>query len=501
MKLKIVLFFILIGILRLTIVPTMVSDAMDMWPHRGDAHFYAKTAEYWNQTGIWKWFEIYPVALKEGFTTDMQWNAIGTPWAIAFIQDNLDISYSEAAIYLSIGSYISSILLLYLILCYFTKASLAFTGALIFILFPYSNTFGCSASTDSLSQLTILFCFGLFLLFEKYQSKSFWVILLLTTIPLCTIRPHNQFFLLALFPVLLISKHKNKGFYFSSWVITLGLWKLSIFLLSDPTRLTFPYSFSFLVGTETYPGHSSFKHYFNGFDFHKLLEHKDIILGKVPKSIQFLKQYHNTWIPTLCALTGFSIFGNYKNISRLCLLIFGAGLFFGASGHLVPRYWIIIEPIFLLVCILSISPSYHFNKFNFIIPSFLSCLILIYSWHPHWTNTQAKPCLLPKEITNILNQEHQLLTTNQPSKLIDAYHKEILLLPHNLNQLESIQQNVSPIDCIIFTPDLKSGEDNHWVTEQINLKQLGFKLILEKKDWKVYQKDVVNIQASVQSAN
>ncbi len=77
------LFIILIGAVSLFKIPSTLNRGFHDWEQRGDAHFYAQCAKHYLETGEFRWFEIYPIALKERVEVKMTWTAIAYPWTVA----------------------------------------------------------------------------------------------------------------------------------------------------------------------------------------------------------------------------------------------------------------------------------------------------------------------------------------------------------------------------------------------------------------------------------
>jgi hypothetical protein len=227
----------------------------------------------------------------------------------------------------------------------------------------------------------------------------------------------------------------------------------------------------------------------DGFAFSDLWSEKDQMVGKLKTGWYIMKMYWTGWLPALIVLFTSSMIGPFKAISRINTLILLAGIFFAATGHLVPRYWTITEPLVLVSLILLISPYFkkHLSYTIFII--LLACFVLPFYWESSFDKTKQLSNDIPKEIVEYLNSKNGLIASSNPAKIIDKLNREVLLLPKNTEVLNKINHEITPITTVVFCPDWKNSENKNWKSEIPKLLKLGYQ---QKKklnnQWLVFAK-------------
>lgn len=419
----------------------------------------------------------------------MQWSAIGTPLAIYSIHKISGLGFNKSTIWLSALAWLVSLLLIFCIFTYCSEWRLGLIAVFLALMLGKMQSFSFSGGTESFSQAALLLCIFITLIYIKKPSYKNLTILCIVSILGCFIRPHNQFFLLALGPCLYISSCKNRKKIIIFWSVSLIFKYLLSKSLHDPNRLSFPYLFSFLVSSEKYPGHDIFKIYMDGFAFSDLWSEKDQMVGKLKTGWYIMKMYWTGWLPALLVLFTSSMIGPFKAISRINTLILLAGIFFAATGHLVPRYWTITEPLVLVSLILLICPYFkkHLSYTIFII--LLACFVLPFYWESNYDKTKQLSNDIPKEIIEYLNSKNGLIASSNPAKIINKLNREVLLLPKNTEVLNKINHEITPITIVVFCPDWKNSENKNWKSEIPKLLKLGYQ---QKKhlnnQWLVFAK-------------
>jgi len=472
------------------VLPGTISKGYYSWENRGDAHFYAKCAEHYSKTGVWKWFEIYPIALKKGFKTEMQWSAIGTPLAIYTLHNVSGLDFKKSAVWLSALSYILSLTLIYCIFSYCAQWRLGIIAVFLALMLEKMAAFSFSAGTESFSQASLLLCMFFTIIYIKSPNPKTLLLLCVFSILGCFIRPHNQFFLFALGPCLFFSSCKHKKQVLLFWIASLLLIYGISKYLHDSSRLSFPYLFSFLVGSDKYPGHDIFKLYTNGFGFSDLWAEKEHAFNKLNTGYIVLKMYWTGWLPSLIIVITTSFIGPFKALSRISSLILLAGIFFASTGHLVPRYWTITEPFILLALLLPISP--YFKRHWLHIPLIAALAFIVIPIHLKNSAFQKSKISnsVPQKVSTFLNEQTGLVACSKPSLIIDALSKEILLLPKNCDVVNKINDEITQISTIVFCPGWEQTENKNWHDERLKLQKMGYSLYTQHKHpkWLIYTK-------------
>lgn len=477
------LLFILVGIGL-----ERVDVGFFSWESRGDSHFYAKCAEYFLESGIFRWFELYPIALKEGLGIQMAWTAIVHPLSISALSYVTSLSPQKASIVVSSLTYVSMLFMMF----YFAfNLSKNYLCAWIFLIscFFMKSSYGFSASggTESLSQFFLVMSFWLLYICIPGLKKQYLILLASVLIVGCFIRPQNQFLLFSLFFLPLFTFKGKKVFWFAFCILILLLSLVIKNLFASTGDITFPYSFSFLVGTPEFPGHQIFREYKNGFSLEQLWQAREQLSYKVGVGIHFLKQYWTGWLPHLLfLLLVFWRSKRHRGLAASICLVYMASLFFAAMGHLVPRYWEMLEPlVFLFLFIVFWKLFDHFRILTYtvlLILSFVAIKEVSFRWDGPSSELHLQS--MPEALLEFIPSEG-LLVSDRPSRIIDSLKRPILLCPQDIMDVKNIHNKVYPISAFVFTPNLLEGEISHWANEHPVLVSEGFQL-REKDGWKIY---------------
>jgi hypothetical protein len=459
-------------------------QAMPGWENLGDAHFYASSGEHWAEHGENRWNEIYPIALNSERGMTMAFPAPAYPIVISWWV-RLGLSPPMATL-------LSSGLALMGTLCLFYFWALKHGHSIISIwaiglcplFFGKSIELALSGGSDSLGQFGLVCSLLLLLAHDQKRLNRSRLLLLFSSAILALIRPHNQILLLLLGPTLLLMEWRGaRWLALAQWALAMTFWKLIQISLISGGEVTFPYSFSFLVSTPSYPDHSLFRHYFSeGFSLPLLLEHLQDLQAKALKGWGLIKMYWSGWFPQVVIL-GTSFFLSKKKFPILLVsALLGASLFLSASGHLVPRYWTILIPMSLLMTLAAI------RKENFLMgKAGICCLFLVLIVSDQGPGRDLLFSPLPKRELNLPPfpnkwvdelKSSTLVSCDHPSKAIDALGRPLLLLPQNPTQLRKIEADHGAIQHLLLSPDFRSGELTHWEQHFSFLEEEGFKISL-----------------------
>jgi hypothetical protein len=314
---------------------------------------------------------------------------------------------------------------------------------------------------------------------------KWWLVVLAFSVLGALVRPHNQIFLLGLvFPALFWAKEQRWKL-FSTWLLGVTAFKMLGYALVDH-KLKFGYLFSFLVGTEIYPQHSLFRTYFSdGFKPSFLLELKDQIVSKVSIGVQLLKMYWPGWLPQSILMVVSLLFRPAKSIWILMLGLLSVIIFLAAMGHLVPRYWEMLQPVTLLFFLLCLIKRFNWDQRSkppASLPLLLGIVLLIYSICSMWPYVEKRDVYytnIPVQLMEKIKQE-SWVACSKPSKIIDLWKKPILLLPESVEMVDQIDVEVKNLNALILTPNYQSSEYALWMKQnEVNL----------RLNWKVYNFD------------
>ncbi|MBF0196862.1 MAG: hypothetical protein HQL32_04100 [Planctomycetes bacterium] len=472
----------------------LLREGYSSWSQKGDAHFYAKCSEHFLESGNFRWFELYPIALKKDHGTEMVWTAIAFPGAAALLASVSSLSAQEAVVGTSVLFLLLSLVLMFGLGSYLEGGYLGLLLVAAVLCSEYLLSYGCSGSSETTSLFFLLAALSLMVLYQHRPSSFCMVALFLVLFLGCYARPQNQFFLIAL-PMWVFVQ---SGLFKWRWLIAVPLLLGAFFALNRMMvgngQITFPYSFSFLVGCPPFPGHQLFREYWGGFGLAQVLERQDYLWDKALLGWYVLKQYWTEWLPHLLFLSAAALRGKYRGLARVVFLTLMASLFFSAMGHLVPRYWRLLEPLtFVLLCLVT------YERF---------------SAYPHWTRLLAAQVLLSgftflyeppyKASLEGVSLESQLapqalleklpadglVACNRPARIIDGIKRAVLLCPQDPVHLQRIHNQVEPVNALVFSPDLYSpkSELKLWAARHFDedLMKLGFRLVYEEDNWLLY---------------
>ena len=475
------------------ILPQFLAISKPSWESLGDAHFYASSAQHWADHGENRWHEIYPIALNERAGSEMAFPSPAFPlvasWGI-----RLGLSAPEATLYASGLALAGTLSLFYLwALSRGLSIPTAWAIGLMPLLGGESLSLALRGGSDSLGQFGLVLSTLLLFYHQQSQLNRRRLILLFTSALLALIRPHNQIFLLLLGPTLLIIEWRGaRWLSLAHWLLAIVFWKLIQTSLLNGGDITFPYSFSFLVSTQTYPDHSLFRHYFpEGFSLSFIFEHGEDLKLKALKGLGLLKMYWTGWIPQSLIL-GFSFFLSKKKAPVLLLLVLlASAIFLSCSGHLIPRYWTILFPLSLLAALVSIPTS---NQLLWGIGTWalLGALVtftggrgqeLLFSPLPQ-RELHATP--FPEQWVKPL-KDASTVACDHPAKAIDALSRPLLLMPQNPTILNRIESDHGSVEHLLFSPNFKAGELSHWEEHFSLLEETGYRRH-EVDNWTLFSK-------------
>lgn len=434
------------------------------WESLGDAHFYGICAENYAQTGENKWFEIYPVALFQGSGAEMSFASFGFPQWISF-WINMGWSFSEATLLASLLAFLAMLFSF----AFWVAKGLGWDRALllmVLILFlPKVSTYASAGGPEALSLFFLVNALGC-LIYSKGRVL-WWIPVITFSILGALVRPHNQIFLYGLVIPAIFSVKEKRWRFISLWAFGLICFKLVGMNLMDH-QLKFGYLFSFLVGTELYPGKSLFRTYFSeGFRSSLLLEHKDQFFAKISTGIQLLKIYWPGWLPQAGLLFLSLFLRPVKSVWFLMTLLFGAILFLAAMGHLVSRYWEMLQPVvvlFFLLCLILFFKWENRPKTSSKPSLLLGLTLIVYLCLSTWSYIHIREVNYVRVPVGLMEkiESQSWVACSRPSKLIDLWKKPILLLPDRLEMIEKIDSEVKNLNALILTPDYERSEYALW---------------------------------------
>lgn len=487
---------LLLLLLSFFLAPSLVDKGYYRWEGNGDAKFYAQCAKDMQQ-GELRWCEVYPIALQKGKPAKMSWLAVAHPLSIRAIMF-LGLEAEEATIVASVSAYILMLLLLYVIGVlagghWKIGMGLCFAG----ILLPAARGFSYSGLSESISQLWILVTLVFMVLYIKEIRFRNLALLFAAAFIGLWCRPHNQFLFIALFALIFIGEPRQKLSFALAWLTIFFTWSILKRSLIEDDEIVFPYLFSFLVNTPNHMGHEIFREYRGAFTFQDLWTERDQLWHKIFAGWYLMKQYWTGWLPQVCVLLLALWKGKAKLLSFCALLVMAASIFFAAMGHMVPRYWEMLEPLTLAVVALSWVPFWNEStrtKKGFCLAA---SLILILLGALKLSTPQIKSDLndetIPAEIVKLL-PEKGLIASDKPSRLISSVKRTILLLPETLDDLERLQLEVETVESIVLTPGLAKGEQKVWLETKNSLSIMGYKRKMSKDGWEVYNRVIEDLE-------
>lgn len=464
------------------------------WESLGDAHFYAKSAESWFTLGTNQWFELYPIALSKNSGIHMAFGAPGHS-LVSSLAMFFGLSPQESVLFVSSCSIGLLVGIFFLWITWRTRSlPLALGGSLSLLVLKELFPFASSGGSDALGMLFFGVSLMALMSVRKDDVGKFYVMSLVFCILGALVRPQNQILLLSL-PIWIFFQKKSKWAMLIWWLVSVFAWKLTQLALLQGETLSFPYSFSFLVGTEPYPGHHLFREYFSqGFGLTNVWEQRELWSDKLDVGWRLLKQYWTGWLPALSTSAGLVLFKNTRSLACQLSFVLGALVVLSATGHLVPRYWTFMQPMVLMLLfqgVVSIfsgvitNPSSRKWLWPFPIVILGGLLWQGSPWlsisPPRALNLHSPPATILRELSA------PWLACDQPQKLIDGTSKPILLLPNTVELLNKISSEVQPVSEVLLSPQLEQGELKKWVTEQDKLLAKGFSLIKSAQGWKLYR--------------
>lgn len=484
---------ILVLLLLIGMWPAILNKGYYTWETRSDSKFYANCAENFLQDGKLTWSEIYPIALQKGKGAEMVFTSWAHPMMTATLASLFGLPVQEATIWGSSLSYIAILLFFFLLglkwmkdyRCGLLLVSLA-------MMLPQSWEYAASGGTETLSQLGMLVGLGLSYKYSEKLNLKWMVITLVFLMLCCFIRPHNKFLYMASLLLVFKGTPRLRVHFVTTWLAGLLVMSLTSSILARQGDITFPYTFSFLVNTPAYPAHDIFRDYRGAFGWSDLWAEKEQLWEKVFVGLQLLKMYWSSWLPHLFLLLGLSIWGRARWLARMVLLVLLAGLFFAAMGHLVPRYWRIMEPVVLCVA------AVHFLKDRelktslkwvmFYVALLVGGVMLRSHWHFGPPSSKLNRALVPPGILSQLPADG-LLASDAPEKLIDRAGRRILWLPKTTDQLDRINIEVEMVSAVVFSSEVGINECMAWANKESALRALGYKLQLVQNDWKLFVRE------------
>ena len=473
------------------IQPAAFNSGKAQWESLGDAHFYAASAKHWQFTGEQRWFELYPVALRNNSGINMGFSA---PAHFLCAAPFLYLGYSSPEAVLLLSSISISLLasLFFILGCHIWKfPALGWAMGLSLGLSPSLWDFATTGGSDALGLL--FFCSALlfFYYFSRRLLLCYWAIGLLWTIAAALTRPQGQL-LLWLCPLLMWGAPRQS--ITKSVLIWLGAllsFKLLQRVVVGEQTLVFPYAFSFLVGTSPWPGHALFREYFSqGFGLAQVWEFRHLWPEKVHLGLNLLKQYWESWATT-GAIFGLGLsFSKTRRLSMLMGLILLGLLFLSACGHRVPRYWTFMAAPAILMAWFWMKPllfNIRQHRWSWCIPLLIICAL--YFDHSPWLTRPYQRslnlCSIPVQIQQIL-ESCDWLATDRPALVIDTFNKPILLLPNRAQQLSDIHKEVHRLPALLLSPHIGNGEQSQWNIEKLQLGALGWGLEITIEGWELY---------------
>lgn len=435
------------------------------WEGLGDAHFYAIWADHYVKTDENKWFEVYPVALSNGSGAEMSFSAFGHPlWSSFLIQ--FGWTSSEATLLASLTAFVAMLFSV----GFWVSKGLGFDRALLVItlmlLLPKVASYSHSGGPEALSLFFLVNALGCLLYVRGRMSV--WILVILCSVLGAFVRPHNQIFLLALVLPAFFSFKDKRWRFMIAWLVGLATFKI-IGVMSSDHDLKFGYLFSFLVGTDLYPQHSLFRTYFSdGFQASMLLENKDQLKAKTKTAIALLKMYWTGWLPQVGLLCLCVFLKPNKSAWLATVGLLSAILFLAGMGHLVPRYWEMLQPVTCLFFIMTVIHCFKWDqtqKSASVFSLLLGLGVLGYLCFTSWSYVQKRDVRyqnIPVQLVERIEGQAWVACT-KPSKLIDLWKKPVLLLPESVEMIEKIHAEVKALNALVLTPDYQKSEYAQWI--------------------------------------
>jgi hypothetical protein len=307
------------------------------------------------------------------------------------------------------------------------------------------------------------------------------------------VRPQNQLLLLG--SLVLLPWVQRRGAWFLSWLCGLVVWKGLQAILLGQGGLVFPYSFSFWVGTSVFPNHDLFREYHSsGFSIDQMMAMSGLLLEKLSVGWSFLKQYWSSWLPhlLLCVLALWNRVSRPIALVLLFLHLSTIGL--SAMGHLVPRYWEVLEVLLLLLLMVNLDVLRGgLKEWGPVIILVLVVLGIgldsarVAPLRDSWLRPRQIHSLeLPYSIREQLRGDHWV-ASDHPAAVVDAIQRPILLLPNRAEQLFEINREVKLMKSIVFTPKLEFGELSNWSSQLDVLEQYGYRCVVSIGGWRLWR--------------
>jgi hypothetical protein len=390
----------------------------------------------------------------------------------------------------------------------------------LFVLMHSSESwaFGMSGGSDALGLCLFMLAVCALKTHEMQGFKAWCTVLSLLVLG-AMVRPQNQIFLLLLpvWLVLMVWEHRKESekdgifriwSYVGSWLLAILIWKLIQRISLQGHQLTFPYSFSFLVGTPPYPGHDLFREYFSeGFGLMQVWEQRMWWMAKLELGFGVLKQYWNTWLPPLLAFGIATCFKKTRPLGALMMLTFLTLVMLSITGHLVPRYWtffqgpaalvgmMLLGELWLrlkdLLCRGKMAMGHGVSRMVGYVVVGVTAMTLVPE-EAMKKQAHRKLNLLgpPQEIVSELRGPW--LASDRPNLVVDVYDDPILFLPNDPQTLDRLSKGVQSLEQLLFTPVLKSGELSHWEGRKGELLSLGYRLALASEGWELWERTQPN---------
>lgn len=485
------LFFLLVlALLSLWVGHAQFQGGKFSWESRGDAHFYAASAEHLAEKGENRWFEIYPIALQEGRGTTMAFGYPAQAW-VASWWIKAGWSPAEATLLTSVLAFVLLSVVAYALFLRFTGSALfALSVASLTLLLPELQELTRSGGSDTLSQWLLLMQWGTLVAFSQRPTRTIWLLALCIGFIASFTRPHN-FILLLLTPMALgaLGTVRQQLSHLLVWMVAVTATLLARASSVEGSDVVFPYAFSFLVNTPNHPGHEIFRTFFpTGLMLSTVLEREQDLMAKVGIGWAFLKQYWPGWSIQLLIL-GFTCLRPTLRWAGLPLFFMAIGVvLLSMLGHLVPRYWTVLQA--LTLCSLSLMIWDLFSKRHpkTILALAVLGVLVMGTQHfprPHEQSTrELNPPPFPEAWKGL---QPAWASCDIPAQLIDHLKVPILLLPQNPREMERIHTLVRPIHHIFLSPRAGSGELSHWLEEEQTLQKLGFTKS-EAEGWILWQR-------------
>lgn len=454
------------------------------WEERGDSKFYAQCARYFLQTGSFRWFELYPVFLSEGLGTEIAWTLFWHPLvASAFLKFGLADHPGHAVLLSSSMGWAAVSGLFCYFLCRKTNNILfGVVAGLTFALLPSARGFAATGGGESVSLFFLVLCAGMSFRYLDQPTRRNYLLLLGISVLGCFARPQNQFFLLALpvLPLFCAGGRRLKSI--GLWLCALAVWQIAQKALAAGGDLGFSYGFSFLVGAKSFPDHSLFRQYFSdGFGLDILLEHSNELPGKLSKGWGVLKMYSTGWVWQVLLLLVLLINKRVRPVAILVFAVLFASLLLSGTGHMVPRYWTLLQGLSLFCLLMAFLPRLRF-------PSVFLLLLLVWNASLLEYFGREKPKLHPQEVPaeiRIRVPSGGLVACDLPARVVLSLNRRILLMPDSPRDLQEIRSEVREVSALVFAPGWQSRELEHWSKHFSEIEAKGY-VRLESGDWKLF---------------